>query len=159
MLRSLQILFALLSCFGANAIAGDLTIHDSHFYDILRPNSKLECRYLSNDAFGFLLERGSDDKIHVSAITNGVNEGEKSALVVGIKAKEAIGLHLYLYERTGQYGKYVEFELLNHVSSFMNYQLPGTFMQVSAMYVPGEDGKEVENLYPDVMKRMGCRIL
>lgn len=153
------LLFALAVISLSPSAQAKLEIHNPHHYDILKPNSSLECRFVADNSFGYLFERGGDDRIQVSLITNGVNEGSKSAFTVAIKAQEAIGLHLYLYERTGQFGRFVEFELRNQRDSFLKYDFPGLAMQVSAMYEPDGKGGEKENLYPDLMKRMACRIL
>ena len=148
----------LLSLIAAPAFSMDVEIHQPHHFDILGPNSALECRYVSDESFGFLLERGNGEKIRVSVITNGRNEGSVSAFEVGIRAHAATGLHLYLFERSGKFGKYVEFELRNQVEPLLNYRFPAMFMQVSALYEAGKDGAEQENLYPDASKRLACRI-
>lgn len=123
---------------------------------ILEKNSKYECRYLSNNAFGFLFERGNDDAIHVSLITNNINEGAKSAFDAVIKATAPIGLYVYHFKRSEKFGRYMEFELRNERQAGLGNKFPGIAMITGAMYTKDKDGKEVEKLYPELNKRMSC---
>lgn len=150
-----------LSLFSIVAIAADdrLEVRDSQYYAILEPNSRLDCRYVIDDSFGFLFERGSDATIHVSLITNGQNEGSGSAFTAEIKTKALIGLHLYHFDRNGHVGRYLEFELRNQRNPRLNYRFSGRAMQVSSIFEKNADGTEKETLYPDNSRAISCEIL
>lgn len=153
----MTLLLALLTL--TTAFADDIDLHDPTYYPVLAKNSKLDCRYASDDNFGFLFERGETNDIRVSLITNNVNEGDKSAFVAVIKNEAHIGFHLYHYSRKGDFGTFIEFELRNQRNPRLGYRFSGLAMMVSAIYSKDENGNEKEELYPDFSRTIACQIL
>lgn len=150
-----MILFALLSVFAAPAAHSlDLTVPGAE--EILAEGKPLDCRYVSDDTFGFQFTRLNENDVKVELITNNKVEPESSSFVAIIKNRAVIGYHLYFFKREGRFGTYREFELRNERKSYLGNRFAGLAMQVSALYQTQPDGSEKETLYPDFSKTMAC---
>lgn len=150
-----MIFFALLALFAAPS-AQSLDLHLPGAEEILSLGKPLDCRYVSDDTFGFQFTRLNENDVKVELITNNEIEPESSSFVAVIKNRAVIGYHLYFYRREGKFGTYREFELRNERKSYLGNRFAGLAMQVSAMYQTQPDGTEKETLYPDFSKTLAC---
>ncbi len=124
---------------------------------LLGKNSKLECRYLSNEVFGLLFERGDGDTVRGSLISSNVNEGDATAFTAEIKVRNQAGVFLFHQSRAGKYGRIYEIEIFSAPDPRIDNKLMGRAMMTSALYTPQPDGTEKEELYPDQSNRMACQ--
>lgn len=144
--------------FSLLAFADDLDIHAPGAEEILPINRPYECVYLTDNSYGFQFIRINEQQVQVQLLTAGQLEGDKSSFIAEIKGRAVIGYHLYFYERKNDFGRYVEFELLNTRRSYLGGRFPGQAMQVSALYKTAADGTEVETRYPDFSRSMSCAL-
>jgi hypothetical protein len=140
------------------ALADGIDLHTPGAEEILPLNRIYECAYLTDNSYGFQFTRINEQQVRVELLTNGQLEGERSAFVAEIKGRAVIGYHLYFYERKENFGRYVEFELLNTRRSYLGGRFPGQAMQVSALYEKKPDGTEEETRYPDFSRSMSCAL-
>lgn len=134
-----------------------LVLRDPTYYNVLPKNSRVLCSYMRDESFGVQLERGDEDEVKVTLITNGVNEGEKSAYRMKIKKNAYDSMTLRHESRQGELGQFREITILKRRSYEYRYGLPGMLSSMSAMYSKDQDGKEKEELYPDGSFRISCQ--
>jgi hypothetical protein len=154
------LILLLLSGGVAFADSDDLTLHDPTFYRILsRVGSHLECRYSqSGTVYGFDLDRKPDELVHVTVITAGKSEGEKTAFDAKIESQDFLETYLKFYKRDGDMGSYIEMKIESQVAAEFQYRLPAKVMFTSATYSKETDGQEAEDLEPESMHPMGCAV-
>ncbi len=136
--------------------AGGIVLRDPHFYDILQKNSRMRCLQMRDNRFGFLVERGDSDEIHVHVITDGKVEGEQSAWVGNILEDDHTGTKIGRYEREGKYGHRVIFVIGKRRSYENHYQLPGMLMQITELWSKDEKGEDKKDTYLDGTFRLAC---
>ncbi|HEY8278203.1 MAG TPA: hypothetical protein VIH99_01180 [Bdellovibrionota bacterium] len=123
--------------------------------DVFPVGGLLDCRQKQNPKFGQLLMRDHGTRVRIYAITNGVNEGEKSR-VDGLVMEPHSGSRLFVqhHSRSGDYGKYLEF-----VTTLQPEGDPAHFdgfsLFTEAFYSRDELGQEREELKP--MARVAIR--
>ncbi len=137
--------------------AEGIHLRDPLFYSLLEPATSLDCRYLSNASYGFLLERKSSDKlVDISVINNDLNEGAKTAFQAQILGDDMYGIYLRHYRRQENYASYIEFKLGTQKIAERNYKFAGKVAFTEAFYTKDAEGKEVEDLYPVFAKNLLC---
>jgi hypothetical protein len=150
--------FAFVASVSALAASNPLQLHDPTYYDVLAKGSRLECHYLRGmDTYGLVLQRGDGDLVHVSLVTNGVVEGEKTSFDAAIKSSSLGAKFLQFRTREGKYGSSVEIVIQSRISADVGYGLPGRVMFTTTTYSVDAEGKEQEDTEPEGMHIMSCK--
>lgn len=137
----------------------ELGVHLRRFDSILPKGGTLECRLANSPQFGYLLRRGQGDEVMGDVITNDVNEGEKSRFKAMFMSEDNYnGIYLKHHDRSGEYGKYLEFIVLSQPDP-RTFAYNGAVMMTEAFYSKDAEGKEQEDLYPLAKIDIRCKVL
>lgn len=161
----MPLLFLLLSLLPfSSAFAADvknpIRLRDANFYSILRGGSEVDCRYISGgrDEFGLFLSPRADGRVRVSFLSNNVREGDKTSFDAAVVSEDLGGTYLKYFQRQGDFGTHIEIVIESKVSPALRYRIPGRIMVTTVTYSRDANGVEKEELIPDGMHRMACKL-